>query len=72
MIPCAPKHSKRYYNRHLKIFGSQIEPEGSLKIQETILLFLAKTLRNGKVRAAMDHGEKLRSRPAASFSGIMN
>ena len=34
--------------------------------------FLLKTITDRKVRAAKDHGKKFRSRPAASFSGIVN
>ena len=34
VIPSAPKYLKRLYHRYLKTFGSQIETEGSLKIEK--------------------------------------
>ena len=37
VIPCSPKHLKRYCHRYLKTFVSQIETEGLLKIEEAIL-----------------------------------
>ena len=37
VIPCAPKHLKDQLHRYLKTFGSQIETEGSLEIEESIL-----------------------------------
>ena len=36
-ILCAPKHLIRYYHSYLKTFGSQIQTEGSLKIEEATL-----------------------------------
>ena len=36
VIPCVPKHFKRYI-----VIGSQIETEGSLKIEEAFYDFLA-------------------------------
>ena len=37
VIPCTPKHLKHPLHRYLKTFGSQIETEGSLEIEESIL-----------------------------------
>ena len=52
-------------------FGSQIETVDSLKTEEaTVSYDIWLKLREGKVRAAMDNGKKLRSKLAASFSGI--
>ena len=41
-------------------FGSEIETDGSLKIEEAILRVLAKKIKrsDSKVRAAKDHGKK--------------
>ena len=53
MIPCASKHLKRLKHRSLKTFRSQIETEGSLKIEKAIYYeFWLKALRDSKVMAA--------------------
>ena len=36
------------------------------------MIFLLKTLRDSKVMAAKDHGKKFRSKPSASFVGIVH
>ena len=37
VIPCAPKYFKRYRHRYLMTFGSQIEYEVFLKVEEAKL-----------------------------------
>ena len=53
---------------YLRTFGSKIETECSLKIEEISYSFWLKTSGDSQVRAVKDHGKRFRSRPAASFS----
>ena len=52
----------------MKSFESRIKSESFIKIEKTILWFLALN----DVKAAKDHGKTFRSRLVASFSGIVH
>ena len=53
----------------MQTFGTEIDSEGSAKIEEAILLFLAQNIKKSKVRAAKNHGKEFRSRLSVLLEG---
>ena len=45
VVPYAPNHLKSLHHRYLKTFGSKIETDDFVKVEEGILQFLAQNIK---------------------------